>query len=81
MEDRGVTESLVLSCIYQDLTLIADINLKETDFDNSRTSFYYALAGELVKNIKSLNELAVKSYVSSSGLSDLWKELSVWNCI
>lgn len=81
MEDRGVTESLVLSCIYQDLTLIADINLKETDFDNSRTSFYYTLASELVKNIKSLNELAVKSYVSSSGLSDLYEEYGGYESI
>ena len=74
MEERGTTESLILSCIYQDLTLIADINLKPTDFSNPRTSFYYGLAENLVKNIKNLNELAVASYVSSNGVGELYEK-------
>ena len=81
MEDRGVTESLILSAIYQDLTLVTETNLKETDFSNSRTSFYYALAKELVKNIKSLNELSVMSYISSSGLKDLYEKYGGYKSI
>ena len=46
MEDRLLTESLVLSCIYQDLTLVVDTNLKVDNFSVGKTSFYYQLAIE-----------------------------------
>lgn len=81
MEDRIVTESLILSCIYQDLTLVTETNLTEEDFSTSRTSFYYALAKELVKKIKSLNELSVTSYVSANGIKDLYEEYGGYNSI
>lgn len=81
MQDRATTESLILGCIYKDLTLLADINLKSSDFCNMRTAFYYELACELTKNIKDLNELAVASYVSSSGLQSLYEEYGGYQSI
>lgn len=73
MEDRLLTESLILSCIYQDLTLVVDTNLKVNDFSKGKTSFYYQLAIELNKNIKTLDELSVMSYVSSNGLKEMYE--------
>lgn len=74
MDDRMTTETLILGAIYQDLTLVTESNLTENDFSHSKTSFYYALAKELVKNVKSLDELSVQSWVSASGVSNLYKE-------
>ena len=81
MEDRLLTESLILSCIYQDLTLVVDTNLKIENFSTSKTSFYYQLAIELNKNIKTLDELSVTSYVSSSGIKDLYEEYGGYQSI
>lgn len=81
MEDRTMTESLILGAIYKDLTLATETNLTANDFDNSKTSFYYQLAVELVKNIKTLDELSVMSYVSSSGLKDLYLEYGGYESI
>lgn len=72
MEDRDITEKLIIGCIYQNLTLITEINLKENDFKDKVIKFYFSLAKELVKNIKTLDELSVMSYVSSSGVKDLY---------
>ena len=81
MEERIATESLILGCIYQDLTLIADINLKPSDFSNPRVAFYYELAGNLVKNIKNLSELAVESYITSNGLSSKYEQYGGYESI
>lgn len=74
MEERLTTESLILGAIYQDLTLASESNLSANDFSNSRTSFYFALAKELVKNVKSLDELSVSSWINANGLKDLYEE-------
>ena len=81
MEDRLLTESLVLSCIYQDLTLVVDTNLKVDNFSVGKTSFYYQLAIELNKNIKTLDELSVMSYVSSNGLKELYEKYGGYQSI
>lgn len=81
MEERALTESLILSCIYQDLTLVTDTNLKVNDFSTGRTSFYYELAVELNKNIKTLDELSVMSYVSSNGLKELYENYGGYQSI
>ena len=73
-QDRIDTEALILGSIYQDLTLVTESNLTEDDFSTGKTSFYYALARELVKNVKSLDELSVQSWVNASGVSELYKE-------
>lgn len=74
MEDRKVIESLVLSCIYQDLTLVAETNLKPSDFELDVTCFYFQLAQELVKNIKRVDELSIASWVGANGLKELYDQ-------
>lgn len=81
MEDRILTESLILSCIYQDLTLVVDTNLKVNDFSESKIRFYYQLAIELNKNIKTLDELSVMSYVSTNGLKELYENYGGFDSI
>ncbi len=78
---RIESESLILGAIYQDLTLVTESNLKAEDFGNSRTSFYYRLAEELVKNIKSLDELSVSSWINANGLRDLYEEYGGFDSI
>lgn len=71
---RLETESMILGSIYQDLTLANESNLTANDFDSSRTSFYYQLAKELSKNISSLDELSVSSWVNANGLKEMYQE-------
>lgn len=73
MEERLTTESLILGAIYQDLTLVMESNLTVDDFSSGKTSFYYALAKELVKNVKSLDELSVQSWINANGLKDMYE--------
>ena len=72
MDERLTTESLILGAIYQDLTLVAESNLSASDFSDGRTSFYFALAKELVKNVKTLDELSVFSWINANGLKDMY---------
>lgn len=81
MEERLLTESLILSCLYQDLTLTVDINLHINDFSDDKTRFYYQLAIELNKNIKTLDELSVMSYISVNGLKDLYESYGGYQSI
>ena len=74
MEERLTTESLILGAIYQDLTLVAESNLSASDFSDGRTSFYFALAKELMKNVKSLDELSVASWINANGLKDMYED-------
>ena len=74
MDERLTTESLILGAIYQDLTLVAESNLSASDFSDGRTSFYFALAKELMKNVKSLDELSVSSWINANGLKDMYED-------
>ena len=74
MDERLTTESLILGAIYQDLTLVAESNLSASDFSDGRTSFYFALAKELVKNVKTLDELSVFSWINANGLKDMYED-------
>ena len=67
MEDRGMTESLVLSCIYQDLTLVTEL---ETDFfSTDKTIFYFVIAREMSKTLKHVDMVSVCSWCSANGLT------------
>ena len=50
MQDRGMIEGLVLSCIYQDLTLVTE--LEPDFFSTNKSIFYFVLAREMSKTIK-----------------------------
>lgn len=57
MEDRLKCESLVLSCIYKDLTLVNEVN--DDYFSVDKTIFFYVLAREMSKSIKEVDMLSV----------------------
>ncbi|WP_024622614.1 hypothetical protein, partial [Metaclostridioides mangenotii] len=44
---RTSTERLVVSCLMKDLSLFADTNLKEDDFKDKKSAFYYSIANKM----------------------------------
>lgn len=65
-------ESLVISCIFQDMTLINDYTIDSSYFENPKCKFFFQLIEELSKGYKELNEVTVSTFVSQS--KDLQKE-------
>ena len=57
MDERALNESLVLSCIYKDLTLINEVN--EDYFSIDKTIFFYNLAKEVSKTMKEIDKFAL----------------------
>ena len=79
MEERLLNESLVLSCIYKDFTLVNEVN--EDYFSVDKTIFFYNLAKEMSKTIKEINEMAVATWCSSNGVIDRYYDLGGYDSI
>ena len=77
--DRALLESLILSCIYKDITLITEVN--EDYFENDKCYFYFKLIKEMSKNAKEVNELSVTSWVNTNNLHDLFNEYGGYDAI
>ena len=65
MNNRGEIESLVISALFQDLSLIADVSLTDKDFIFPKTKFFFNLVKELSKKYKEIDEVTLGVYVSS----------------
>ena len=82
MENRGQIESLVLSSLLQDMSLIADFPLSNKDFTFDRTKFFFGLIKELSTKYKELDEVTVLSYVGASPtLRDTYLANGGWESI
>ncbi len=68
--NRDMLESLILSCLYKDITLLSEVN--EDYFDNDKCYFYYKLLKEMCRNAKEINELTIISWVNANSLQDLF---------
>lgn len=68
--NRDMLESLILSCLYKDITLLSEVN--EDYFDNDKCYFYYKLLKEMCRNAKEVNELTIISWVNANSLQDLF---------
>lgn len=79
MEERILNESLVLSCIYKDLTLINEVN--EDYFSVDKTIFFYNLAREVSKTMKDIDRMSVMTWCSSNGLIDLFNSYDGYESI
>lgn len=77
--DRAMCESLVLSCIYQDLTLVNEVNLDYFSID--KTIFFYSVAKEMSKSIKEVEILAVNSWVASNGITTAFENYGGYQAI
>lgn len=71
-QERIEIECAILSCIYNDLTLIGDLDLKLTHFSLDDTIFFFSLAQELSRNVKKVDLISVQGFVGSNGLSDVF---------
>lgn len=66
MEDNSVmVESLVLSSLFQDLTLVNDYPLNDEHFDNDKCKFFFQLAKGL-SEYKELTEATVASWIGQN---------------
>ncbi|WP_312286651.1 DnaB-like helicase C-terminal domain-containing protein [Terrisporobacter sp.] len=83
MENNEVmVESLVLSCIFQDLSLIDEYPLEAKYFDNPKCKFFYELAEGLSRGYKELNEVTLSTFVSQTkGLKSNYEEFNGWDSI
>lgn len=73
MENNEVmVESMVVSCLFQDMTLINDYAIDSNYFENPKCKFFFQLIEELSKGYKELNEVTVATFISQS--KELQKE-------
>lgn len=79
MEERSLLESLILSCIYKDITLITEVN--EDFFSNDKCKFYFCLIKEMSKNAKEVDELSVVSWVGVNGLTQVFENYGGYTSI
>lgn len=79
MEDRTLLESLILSCIYKDITLITEVN--EDFFSNDKCFFYFKLIKEMCRNAKEIDMLSVTSWVNTNSLTDLFESYGGYDSI
>ena len=71
MQDRGMIEGLVLSCIYQDLTLVTE--LEPDFFSTDKSIFYFVLAREMSKTIKEVDMISVCAWCNTNGLLQVFE--------
>ncbi len=83
MENNEVmTESLVISCIFQDLTLIDEYPIDSSSFENPKCKFFFELVEGLSRGYKELNEVTVSSFVSqTSDLKMKYEKYDGWESV
>lgn len=83
MENNEVmTESLVISCIFQDLTLIDEYPIDSNSFENPKCKFFFELVEGLSRGYKELNEVTVSSFVSqTSDLKMKYEKYDGWESV
>ena len=77
--DRVMVESLILSCVYQDLTLVTE--LEEDFFSEDKTIFYFILAREMGKSIKEVDMISVCSWCGANGLTEVFENYGGYESI
>lgn len=75
-------ESLVISCLFQDMTLVGDYNIDSSYFDNPKTKFFFELIDGLSKSYKELNEVTVATFVAQNkNLNETYDKYEGWKSI
>lgn len=82
MENKEImVESLVLSSLFQDLTLINDYPITEEHFQNSKCKFFFSLAKGL-SSYKELTEVTVATWIAQNGvLEKNYEKYGGWESI
>lgn len=82
LRNRGNVEGLLVGTLLKDLTLFADVKLKESDFMIDKTKFFYSLGKTLCGKYTELDEVSVASYIeANSTLKSKYLELGGWNSL
>ena len=75
-------ESMVVSCLFQDMTLVGEYNIDSTYFENPKTKFFFELIEGLSKSYKDLNEVTVSTFVSQTNeLKRSYEKFNGWESI
>lgn len=82
LQNRGDIEGLVISCLLQDMSLIADIPLTDKDFKFPKNKFFFSLVRELSKRYKEIDEVTTAAFVGTSpSLKESYKKNGGWESI
>ena len=83
MENNEVMiEALVISCIFQDISLIDEYPLESNYFENPKCKFFFELATGMSKGYKDLNEITVATFVSKTkDLKKKYEDFGSWESI
>ena len=77
-----MVESLVISCMFQDLSLVDEYPLESSYFENPKCKFFFELAEGLSKGYKELNEVTVSTFVSQTReLNATYEEFNGWDSV
>lgn len=75
-------ESMVVSCLFQDMTLVGDYNIDSSYFENPKVKFFFELVEGLSKSYKELNEVTVSTFVSQTNdLKQSYEDFNGWESI
>lgn len=82
MDNEVMVESLVISCMFQDLSLVDEFPLESKYFENPKCKFFFELAEGLSKGYKELNEVTVSTFVAQTkDLENRYEEFNGWDSI
>ena len=77
-----IIESMVVSCLFQDMTLVSDYNITSDYFENPKCKFFFQLIEGLSKNYKEISEVTVSSFVSQTKeLEKVYNDHDGWESI
>lgn len=66
MDNRGLIEGLVVSCLLQDPTLISEYPVTSESFKVDKTKFFFELAEGMSKGYKVIDEVSVSTFLGLS---------------
>lgn len=66
MDNRGLIEGLVVSCLLQDPTLISEQPVTSESFKVDKTKFFFELAEGMSKGYKVIDEVSVSTFLGLS---------------
>lgn len=82
LANRGEIEGLVISCLLQDMSLVADVSFTEKDFKFPKTKFFFNLIRELSKRYSEIDEVTTSVFVGTSPtLKDSYEQNGGWNSV
>ena len=82
LKNRTMIEGLLVGTMLKDLTLFADIKLKEDDFIKDKYKFFYGLGKSMSLGYSELDEVTIASFIESNEvLKDTYISYGGWDSV